>query len=274
MKLIYGIFKKYKYQLTWIYLFMVLTEISNLFTPFLLGRSIDGLLNGTHHWLILLGISYFMSNFFNYKRMVYDTKVYTKIYNDVVLNFLKTSKENTSTKIARTDMGHDIVNVLEGYVHYYIATIITVIGSIGIIFSENTMVGYLVTIAAIVMFLSVLVYYKKIRQGQRIMYNHYENKATAINEGYEKSKSFFLRRRKLEIYQSNLQGKNWFLVGVIKNTFLFLSIVLLIKTSENVTIGSVITTYSYINNFMVALFSIPVATEMYYRLKDVLRRVV
>ena len=73
------VFKQYKSQLLWIYLFMILTELTILSTPFLLGKSIDGLINGSWFWLVLLSGSYVISNFFNYKRMVYDTKVYTKI---------------------------------------------------------------------------------------------------------------------------------------------------------------------------------------------------
>ena len=106
---------------------MLLAELSILATPFLLGRSIDGLHVGNWCWILLLGSSYFLSNFFNYKRMVYDTKVYTSIYNNIALTFLKKDDVDVSTKIARTDMAHDIVGVLEGHVHYYVATIITII---------------------------------------------------------------------------------------------------------------------------------------------------
>ena len=116
---------------------MLLTELSILSQPFLLGKSIDGLIDHSYFWLLLLGVSYLVSIFFNYKRMVYDTKVYTKIYNDIVLKFLKNSDADISSKIARTDMADQVVEVLAGYVHYYIATIVTVIGSISFIYLEN-----------------------------------------------------------------------------------------------------------------------------------------
>ena len=87
MNKIFEIFKEHKKQLCWIYLFMLLTELANLSTPFLLGKSIDGLIDGSWFWVIFLGMSYFLSNFFNYKRMVYDTKVYTKIYNSIVFRW-------------------------------------------------------------------------------------------------------------------------------------------------------------------------------------------
>jgi ABC-type multidrug transport system fused ATPase/permease subunit len=272
MKKFIVIFKQYKHQLLWIYVFMILTELSILSTPFLLGKSIDGLIIGNWYWLVILGVSYFISNFFNYKRMVYDTKVYTTIYNDIALKFLKKQDVDTSTKIARTDMAHEIVQVLEGYVHYYIATIVTIIGSLIFIYSENWQVGALVSVAVIFITSAVFVLYKKIRQGIRVRNNHYEKKANSIESGYLSSEYFFNRRRKIEIYESTIQGKNWFLVNSIKYVFLLISIVLLVTTTKDITIGSVITVYSYIHNFLISLMSAPVAIEMFLRISDILKR--
>jgi len=270
---IYKIFIEYRCQLLLIYFYMFLTELVIIIQPYLLGKSIDGLINGTFCWIILFLASYCFSNLFNYKRMVYDTKVYTKIYNDIVLKFLKNSKEENSKKIARTDMVHDIVGVLEGYVHYYIATIITIFGSIGFIYITNWKVGILVTLAMFLIILAVLILNKKIRQSINVRNNHYENKVKAIQDGYDGSVSFFNRRRKLDIYESTLQGKNWFLVGIIKSIFLFLSIIILINTSKDITTGGIVTTYSYVNNFLMSLMSIPVAFEMYSRLSNIIKRI-
>lgn len=270
---IYNIFKEYKYKLLLIYLFMLLTELSTIIQPFLLGKSIDGLIGGTWFWVILLFISYSVSNLFNYKRMVYDTKVYTKIYNDIVLRFLKNTNEDDSKKIARTDMAHDIVHVLEGYVHYYIAVIITIFGSIGFIYVTNWRVGLFVTLALFVIISSVMIFYKKIRQSINVRNDHYENKVKSIQDGYKSSVSFFKRRRKLEIFESTLQGKNWFLVGMIKSIFLVISIIILIKTSDNTTAGGIVTIYSYVNNFLISLMSVPVAFEMYSRLTNIIKRI-
>jgi ABC-type multidrug transport system fused ATPase/permease subunit len=252
---------------------MLITELSIISQPFLLGKSIDGLINGGWIWIGLLFCSYLISNLFNYKRMVYDTKVYTQIYNDIVLRFLKTSKDDDSKKIARTDMAHDIVGVLEGYVHYYISIIITIFGSIGFIYYSNFKVGLLVTLALIVITSAVLVFYKKIRQAIHVKNNHYESKVTAIQRGYDSSGSFFNRRRRLEIFESTLQGKNWILAGIIKSVFLVSSIILLITTSDNITVGGVITIYSYVNNFLISLMSIPISVEMYSRLSNIIKRI-
>ena len=272
MNKLIDLFKQYRHQLTWIYMFMLLTELSILSTPFLLGKSIDGLIVGNWYWMVLLGLSYFLSNFFNYKRMVYDTKVYTTIYNNIALKFLKKDDVDVSTKVARTDMAYEIVHVLEGHVHYYIATLVTIIGSLIFIFSENWQVGVLISCAVVFIISAVFILYKKIKQGINLFNNHYEKKTKSIGGGYASSESFFNRRRKIEIYQSTIQGKNWFLANSIKYVFLILSIILLITTTKNITIGSVVTVYSYVNNFLMALLSAPVAIEMCLRISDVVKR--
>ena len=58
----------------------------------------------------------------------------------------------------------------------------------------------------------------------------------------------------------------------IKYVFLILSIILLVTTTKNITIGSVITVYSYVNNFLMSLLSAPIAIEMFLRISDVLKR--
>jgi hypothetical protein len=45
-----------------------------------------------------------------------------------------------------------------------------------------------------------------------------------------------------------------------------------VTTTKNITIGSVITVYSYVNNFLISLLSAPVAIEMFLRISDVLKR--
>ena len=82
-----------------------------------------------------------------------------------------------------------------------------------------------------------------------------------------------MRRRRIEIYDSTIQGKNWFLANSVKYIFLLISIVLLVTTTKNITIGSVITVYSYVNNFLIALMSAPIIVEMCLRMTDILKRI-
>ena len=272
MSKLFNIFKRYKFELLVIYIFMLCMELSLLSQPFLLGKSIDGLLHGDYIWIGLLGCSYFISILFNYRRMLYDTKVYTKIYNAIVFDCIKKSTIDASAKLARAHMAGDIVGVLEGYVHYYISTIVTIIGSIGIIYLGNLYVGFVVTAAAVCILLGVAIFYKKIKQSINLINDNREHESKSIQQGYDTAVSFYNKKRKLDIYASTIQGKNWFIVNSIKHVFLIIAIILLVTTTNDITAGEVVTMYSYVDRFLISLLSIPIAVEMYSRITNILHR--
>lgn len=267
------LYKKYKFQLITIYIFMGLVEILVLLQPFFLGKTIDGIINKNYSpLLVLIGI-YVGYIIFLYKRMVYDTKVYTKIYNDIVINFISKSNEDSSTKIARVDLASQVINLLENYAHYYLATIITMIGSVSFVFSQNKTVGSIMVFCYIPVYFIVKIFYKKISQSTSVMNNHSENRVNTIsNSNIDDIKNFFNRSRRLIIFSSTLSGKNWFWINILKYSFIIISILVYINSSTTKTSGEIIYVYSYINNFIMTLSSIPIGSEMYYRMSDVLKR--
>lgn len=267
------LYKKYKFQLITIYIFMGLVEILVLLQPFFLGKTIDGIINKNYSpLLVLIGI-YVGYIIFLYKRMVYDTKVYTKIYNDIVINFISKSNEDSSTKIARVDLASQVINLLENYAHYYLATIITMIGSISFVFSQNKTVGFIMVFCYVPVYFIVNIFYKKISQSTSVMNNHSENRVNTItNSDIDGIKNFFNRSRRLIIFSSTLSGKNWFWINILKYSFIIISILVYINSTTTKTSGEIIYVYSYINNFIMTLSSIPIGAEMYSRMSDVLKR--
>ena len=274
MKHLINIFKQYKYELLLIYTYMLIAEGLLLLQPYFLGKTIDGLLVGNWNWLIGLVLVYAGSTMFIYKRMVYDTKVYTKIYNNIVMEFIHKTDVDNSSKVARTDMAHQIVDVLESYVHYYISVIVTVLGSLVFVMRGSLITGFIVLGCVFPIMFIVFKFYKKIKQATVVGNNQYEKKVDVINRSNkDEITSFFNRRRKLWIYGSTLQGKNWFWVNAVKYTFLVTALIVFIKTSDKLSQGDIIAMYSYISNFLISLMSIPVGVEAYSRILDVLRRI-
>jgi len=273
MKFFVSIFKQYKWELLLIYFYMLLTEGFMILQPFVLGKTIDGLLKNDWGWLwVLIGI-YLGSALFMYKRMVYDTKVYTKIYNGIVMDFIRKSNTDVSSKIARTDIAHQITDILENYAHYYIATIVTILGSLFFIFNSSWIIGLIVLLCGLPIWIIVRVFYKKITQSTVVGHNHYEQKVNIINRlNMEEINNFFTRRRRLVIYGSTLQGKNWFWINTVRYIFLSISLAVFIKLSNGMSLGDILSMYTYINNFLISLLSIPVGMEAYTRIKDAIKR--
>ena len=275
MKYIYNIAKEYKHSLILIYVYMFVAQLLFLLEPYVLGKMIDGLIKKEYYWMYCFICIAAFENFFIYKRMVFDTKIYTKIYNDLILKYLNREKDaDISAKIARTELSNHIINFLENDVHYYIMAVITVFGSLSFIFLDNPLTGFVVLASIIPICLIVYSLYNKIAQGTKVAHTHYEHKVSILTEGEdEKIDTFFKRRRKVLIYQSTIQGKNWTALSLTKGIFLILSIVVFTHSSVDLSQGQAVSMYAYINQFLISLMSIPVGVEMFTRLKDIVNRI-
>ena len=148
----------------------------------MLGKSIDGLLNKEYHWIGVFLFIESLSNFFIYKRMVFDTKIYTSIYNDIVFNYLDSSEDSdVSTRLGRTDLAHSIVDFLEHHIHYYIMSILSIIGTLFFIFMSHVVTGFIVLLCAPFICFIVWKFYGKIAQSTKISHNQHEKKMDVLN---------------------------------------------------------------------------------------------
>jgi len=274
MKYILSIAKEYKYQLLLIYFYMFVAQFLFLLEPYVLGKMIDGLIEKQYFWLFcFLGIAIF-ENIFIYRRMIYDTKIYTTIYNNLVLKYLKRDTDSDpSTRIARTELSNNIINFLESDVHYYIYAVLSVIGTLFFIFLQNPLTGFIVLSCILPICVIVYIFYKKIAQCTEVGNNHYEQKIQILSENKEENvETFFKRRRKILIYGSTLQGKNWTSLNATKNLFLIISLIAFTHTMK-ITQGQAVSMYSYIHQFLISLMSIPIGVETFTRMRDVINRI-
>ena len=274
-KNVWRIFKKYKWQLLLIYAYVFITQILFLVEPYLLGKAIDHSLKGDHYYLIFLLGVFLLENYFMYRRMVYDTKVYTDIYNDMVFEYLERDKQSdVSTKMARTDIAFSLINFLENDLHYMLMSIMTIVGSLYFIFAGNTTTGFAVILCVVPILFIVKVLYKKIAKATRIGNTHYEQKATAFNtEDRAIIETFYKRRKRVIVASSTLQGQNWASLNSVKSAFLILAVIIFTTAGTSVSQGSMVAMYAYINQFLISLLSIPVSMEIYTRIKDALHRI-
>ena len=274
MKYIYKIIEKYKKSLLLIYFYIFIAQIIFLVEPFVLGKSIDGLLHHEYYWIGGFLFIELLSNFFIYKRMVFDTKIYTQIYNDIVFNYLDNSDNaDKSTRMGRTDLAHNIVDFLEHHIHYYIMSILTLFGTLFFIFFTHVPTGFIVLGCVPVICFVVWKFYGKIAQSTRVSHTQHEKKMDVLNsDSREDIVSFFNRRRSIWIIASTLQGKNWTTLNTVKTLFLIIALIVFTGGNVNLTQGQAIAMYSYINNFLLSLLSIPVSVDMITRMKDVIKR--
>lgn len=275
MNYIIRILKENKNSLLLVYFYVFIVQLIFLAEPYVLGKTIDGLLINDYTWLIIFFVLMILGNLFTYKRMVFDSKIYTKIYNQIIFTYLDHDKNSdTSTKNARTDLAFSIINFLEHDIAYYIMSIISAVGSLCFIYAQNLLAGIISSLCIIPVLLIVKFFYKKIEQGTIVGNTHYEQKMGIMNTNdIGLIQTFFKRRAKIVISQSTTQGKNWTSLQTTRSIFLILGLVVFTHNSIGLTQGQAVSMYSYIFQFLISLMSIPIGMETFTRMKDVINRI-
>jgi hypothetical protein len=275
MKYIVEIFKKNKWKLLLIYTYILAGQILFLLEPYFLGKAIDGLLVHDYTYLFALLGAHLGENLFMYKRMVYDIRVYTQIYNDIVKSYLEKDKvSDTSTKVARTEMLHVVIDFIEHHLHFYISSVITIIGSLYFIFIQHAITGWIMIFCLPFLVIIVWIFYDKIKQSMNVGNSHYEQKFSIMDsEKEDLIDTFYKRRRKIIINQSTIHAKHWFSINGTKTIFLMVALAVFTNDNIGLSHGTAISIYTYINQFLISLMSLPVFVEVYTRIKDVMKRI-
>jgi hypothetical protein len=243
--------------------------------PYFLGKAIDGLLVHDYTYIWLLLGAHLGENAFMYKRMVYDIRVYTRIYNEIVADYLERDQSSdTSAKVARTEMLHVVIDFIEHHMHYYISAVMTIIGSLYFVFIQHTFTGWVMVACLPFIVFFVWFYYSKIAQAMKVGNTHYEQKFGTMDSGDNvRITTFYERRRKIIIAQSTIAARHWFSLNSTKTVFLIVALVIFTHDSVGLSHGAAISIYTYINQFLASLMSLPIFIDVFTRIKDVIKRI-
>lgn len=275
MRHIIAILGKHKWKIGVIYVYIIIGQVLFLLEPYFLGKAIDGLLTKDYTYLFALFGAHIGENIFMYKRMVYDIRVYTQIYNEIVADYLdRDQSKDTSAKIARTEMLHVIIDFIEHHLHFYISAVLTIIGSLYFVFIQHALTGWIMICCLPIIAIIVKLFYSKISQAMRIGNSHYEQKFGIMDsENRDQIDTFYKRRKRVIIAQSTVLAKHWFSLNATKTLFLIIAIALFTSNSVGLSHGTAISIYTYINNFLVSLMSLPIFIEVFTRIRDVVKRI-
>jgi ABC-type multidrug transport system fused ATPase/permease subunit len=278
MKKILEIASTYKKELFFIYCLILLDALISISLPNLLGKAINGLIVNDYISLIIYFFAIVCLGSITFKRFIYDTKIFTKIYNKLCLEYLdkKLHVENDGVITSRMQMSHRLVNFFENTVYYTITTLANFIGGIYYIFTKDAYVGFITLLFAIPTTLIALYYYKKNRTITKLSNDLNEQVVERIKtKDIGIINSFLNRQRKVDILHSNVQGHNWTAIFVIKYLFLSLCLIIYIKygiKDVKNSVGDIMALYLYLQNFLTAFYSIPALISEYLSIKDITKR--
>lgn len=255
-------------------LFMI-NSILMVMYPKVLGNAIDHLIAKDYSYIWFLISTFAAIMFFGYISKIYDTKVFSGIYRRFASIETHKQLENDveTTKInGRLTLMHYIVQFFERDMLLVIQTIIGLVGAIYFLAMVSLpIVGFL--IITTILILGATAYYSPKIANITSQYNDLSEEQTDVIATRKISaiNNLLKRGQFLSLKMSSVDAKfSIWIQGIVYGSVTALLTYYVMY--NNVTVGSVFSTYRYMFDFCNALLGLPTILTSYINIKDVIKR--
>lgn len=243
--------------------------------PKVLGESIDHLIAKDYSYIWYLVSTFVAIMFFGYVSKIYDTKVFSKIYrrfasietNNQIENDVETTKINGRLTLMRY-----IVQFFERDILIVLQTIIGLVGAIYFLSLVSlTIVGFLIITSALI--LGATFYYSPRIAKVTSQYNDLSEDQTEVigTRNLSAINNLLRRGQHLSLKLSGIDAKfSIWIQGIVYGSVT--SLLTYYVMYNNVSVGSVFSTYRYMFDFCNSLLGLPTIITSYINIKDVIKR--
>ena len=255
-------------------LFMI-NSILMVMYPKVLGDSIDHLIAKDYSYIWYLVLTFVAIMFFGYISRIYDTKVFSGIYRRFAS--IETHKQIEgdveTTKInGRLTLMHYIVQFFERDMLVVLQTIIGLIGAIYFLSLVSwTIVGFLIFTSILI--LGATFYYSPKIAKITSQHNDLSEEQTDVisTRNISSINNLLKRGQHLSLKLSGIDAKfSIWIQGIVYGSVTALLTYYVMY--NNVSVGSVFSTYRYMFDFCNALLGVPTIITSYINIKDVIQR--
>jgi len=257
------------------YVLLVLENVLRLIQPFLLGEAVNGLLRDSY-----LGLYWFLAGHaghmgFQFARMMYDTRVYSRMYARRVSTLVCNQRKAdipTSRVAARASLSRQFITFVEKQIPMFVSAFFSSVGAIAMLFYYDwRIVAACVSVGIPVYFLNLL-YSRSVRGVSQKLHDRWEDEVEVIEKAtdedvakhYDGMTSCWVRMSDLEARTTGLT--ELFVMGLM--AFALLTVCRI----PDILAGDIFAVFRYLMMFVMGVDTIPRLVEQFARLKDIVRR--
>ena len=257
------------------YSLFAINSILMVMYPKVLGDSIDHLIAKDYSYIWYLVSTFVAIMFFGYISRIYDTKVFSGIYrrfasietNRQIENDVETTKIN-----GRLTLMHYIVHFFERDMLIVLQTIIGLVGAIYFLSLVSwPIVGFLIFTSILI--LGATFYYSPKIANITSQHNDLSEEQTDVisTRNISSINNLLKRGQHLSLKLSGIDAKfSIWIQGIVYGSVTALLTYYVMY--NNVSVGSVFSTYRYMFDFCGALLGVPTIITSYINIKDVIKR--
>jgi len=268
--------RPFRWRIGLTYALTVLEDLLELSYPWATGIAINGLLAQDYKMITPLMVAWLLHTAISCGRQMYDTRLYTRIYNTVVIDTVLRQRQVgiEPTKVAaRSAMSREFVTFFEKDMPVVINTLVGIVGSAAILFYYDIPVG---AIAALLFIPVAIINRRYMRRSLMLnegLNNQLEHEVQVIDAAQEAAVTrHFSEVRGWRIKLSDADALNWTAIEAL-SILVFILILFRVAYMPDVTVGAIFAMFVYVWRLMEKLDMMPQIVQQLMRLKDIRRRI-
>jgi ABC-type multidrug transport system fused ATPase/permease subunit len=266
----------FRWRIGFTYALTVIEDLLELSYPWATGLAINGLLAQDYRMIAPVMIAWLLHTAIGCGRQMYDTRLYTKVYNTIVVDTVLRQRQSgiESTKVAaRSAMSREFVTFFEKDMPVLINTLVTIVGSAAILFYYDLVMGAL----AVMLFIPVAIinrkYMKRSLMLNEGLNNQLEHEVQIVDAAQENAVvRHFAEVRSWRVKLSDADALNWTMIEGL-SILVFLLVLLRVTYMPEANVGTIFAIFVYVWRLMEKLDLMPQIVQQLMRLKDIRRRI-
>jgi ABC-type multidrug transport system fused ATPase/permease subunit len=266
----------YQWRIALTYTLTLIEDLLELSYPWATGIAINGVLEGHMEQTAPLIIAWTARSTIGLIRRMYDTRLYTEIYNRIVEQTIMRQRRAgiPATRVAaRSAMSREFVTFFEKDVATLVTTMVGIFGSLGMLLWYDLIIGAMMA----GLFLPVVIvnnsYVRKSYAFNRELNNQLEEEVNAIDSADQKQvKDHFNAVRSWRVKLSDAEAFNWSIIEVL-SILLMVGVLVRITYMDEISAGEIFAMIVYVWQFMENLDNVPELLQQLARLHDIRKRI-
>jgi ABC-type multidrug transport system fused ATPase/permease subunit len=266
----------YRWRIALTYVLTFLEDLLELSYPWATGLAIDGLIAHEMHHALPIILAWSGRAMIGCFRQMYDTRVYTQVYNDIVEDTIvrqrKAGIEATSVA-ARSAMSREFVTFFEIDVPVVITSLIHIVGSAIILFWYDLQIGAIAALLFVPVYLVNRVYVRITARLNRALNDQLEEEVQYIERfDRQEVRSHFTAVRRWRVKLSDASAYNWTIIEIL-SILVFIAILLRAIVLPESETGDIFAILVYVWRLMEGLDHVPTIVQQLTRLRDISIRI-
>jgi ABC-type multidrug transport system fused ATPase/permease subunit len=268
--------KPFRWRIALTYALTVIEDLLELSYPWATGVAINGLLAQDYRMIAPLMIAWALHTTIGCGRQMYDTRLYTEVYNTVVIDTVLRQRQSgiEHTKVAaRSAMSREFVTFFEKDMPVVLNTLVSIVGSAAILFYYDLWIGG----TAALLFVPVAIinrsYMRRSLMLNEGLNNQLEHEVGVIETAQEGAVTrHFSDVRSWRIKLSDADALNWTAIEGL-SILIFVLVLLRVTHMPGADVGTIFAMFVYVWRLMEKLDTMPQIVQQLMRLKDIRRRI-